>query len=336
MKKVRLYTPAKAENAGRILRQTPDFSGSWNGFQFFTNDDGSSQYDYVVVFGGHDAYIKQKTPKSQTLFIAGEPPSIKQYSEDYLSQFGAIICSAPDIQHPTKRLYQQGHPWFCGCKFQESGEPLVIKAYDDYMADTHIEKTKLLSVVCSDKCSKAGHRKRYEFVKHLKEAFGDEMDLYGTGHNPIADKSDALRSYKYHIAIENSSFPHYWTEKLADSYLEGAYPFYAGCPNLNDYFEQEAYTLIDLNNPIESIKIIRKTIDDDTYEKSRAVLLRSKQRVLNEHNIFNIIVEHFKDLPITTNTRNSSFKAYPHKWFRKGLRFRLKFMFQHLLLHIAR
>ena len=54
--------------------------------------------------------------------------------------------------------------------------------------------------------------------------------------NPIEDKFDALIGYKYHLALENSVIPDYWTEKLADSLLAWCKPIYYGCPNINDYF----------------------------------------------------------------------------------------------------
>jgi len=324
MHTVRLHLPWETNQFPSLFRQTPNGSEVWKNLRFCINE-GPEACDFLVVFAGQTGMIQEPINKANTLFIAGEPPEIKKYPAAYLAQFGSVICSDPELSHPNKRLYQQGYPWFCGIRFTDSGEKLAVKTYDDFKQDSRIEKTKLLSVVCSDKCSKPGHRKRFEFVKHLKEAFGDELDLFGTGQNPIGDKTDAIRPYKYHIAVENSSAPDYWTEKLSDCYLEEAFPFYAGCPNLNRYFPDDAYARIDLDDPEGTIRTIRRAMQEDWHQRSIAALRSAKQRVLDQYNLFNLISEHITQMADLKNPDSSNFKAYPSKWFRKGPLFRLKF-----------
>lgn len=324
MHTVRLHLPWETNQFPSLFRQTPDGSGVWKNLRFYVNE-GPEPCDFLVVFAGQKGIIQEPINKQNTLFIAGEPPAIKRYPEAYLAQFGSVICSDTELDHPNKRLHQQGYPWFCGIRFADSGEKQAVKTYDDFKQDSRIEKTKLLSVVCSDKCSKPGHRKRFEFVKQLKEAFGDELDLYGAGQNPIADKTDAIRPYKYHIAIENSSAPDYWTEKLSDCYLEEAFPFYAGCPNLNRYFPDDAYARIDLDDPAETIRTIRRAMQEDWHQRSLDALRCAKQRVLEQYNLFNLISDHITQTGAPDNSTASQFKAYPSKWFSKGILFRLKF-----------
>lgn len=322
---VRLHLPWKTKQIHPLFRQTPEERGIWKNIQFYINE-GTEKCDYIVVFAGHHGLIREALRKENTLFIAGEPPAIKQYSEAYLAQFGSIICSDPESSHPNKQLHQQGYPWFCGLKFAENGEKIFVKSYNDFKQDTKIKKTKLLSVVCSDKQSKPGHRKRFEFVQRLKKVFGDEMDLFGTGQNPIADKSEAIRPYKYHIAIENSVAPDYWTEKLSDCYLEEAYPFYAGCPNIDKYFSSSAYSIIDLDDPSASIDMIQKTIATNHYEAAISHIQEAKRQVLDEYNLFNLITDQIEKMkPSTTTPPTKAFEAYPNKWFTKGPLYRLKF-----------
>ncbi|MDQ8195148.1 glycosyltransferase family 10 [Coraliomargarita sp. SDUM461004] len=325
MKHVRLYLPWNDSSKPSLLRQTPQGLGKWNEVQFHINqNDGPC--DFVVVFAGHYSKIEAPVAPANTLFIAGEPPAIKRYTEAYLAQFHSVICSDLSVAHPNKHITQQGHPWFCGLQFQADGTKVPVKSYDDFVKDTHIPKTKLLSVVCSDKQKKEGHKKRYDFVNQLKEAFGDEMDLYGTGQNPIADKSDALRPYQYHIAIENSCAPDYWTEKLSDCYLEGTFPFYSGCPNIEKYFDSGAYKRIDMNDPEAAIHTIRTSIQAQQYQRAIPALSKAKEQVLNQYNFFNVITEHIKQqAPLETPTLQV-FSAYPEKWFKKGLWYRLRFL----------
>ena len=325
MKLVKIYLPWRNKLPPSLLRQTLKSNGIWKGYQFSINEE-KEPCDFLVVFAGQNGIIKESISKESTLFIAGEPPAIKKYSNAYLAQFGSVICSDPTLDHPNKRLHQQGYPWFCGIHFDESGEQHATKTYDDFKQDTDIKKTKLLSVVCSDKQSKPGHRKRFEFVQQLKEAFGDEMDLFGTGQNPIADKSEAIRPYKYHIAIENSVAPDYWTEKLSDCYLEEAYPFYAGCPNVDKYFSTNAHSIINLDDPSASINLIRNAIATNQYETALSHIKEAKRKVLDEYNLFNLITDHIEQMePPTTGSTIETFKAYPSKWFTKGPLYRLKF-----------
>ena len=41
------------------------------------------------------------------------------------------------------------------------------------------------------------HKMRYEFAKNLKNYFGQDLDWYGTGVNPVEDKWKGLKDYKY-------------------------------------------------------------------------------------------------------------------------------------------
>jgi hypothetical protein len=324
MNSIRLYLSCKPENTYNILRQTPEGKGIWNGHQFYIND-GHEPSDTLVVFANSSKIIRTTVPKERRIFIAGEPPEMKFYPDRFLAQFGTIISSHETINHPNAYLKQQGYPWFSGIRFEDNKKQVITRIYDDYKNEAPIKKTKRISVVCSDKSSKPGHKKRFEFVTKLKEALGDEVDLYGTGQNPIANKSDAIRPYQYHIAIENSSAPHYWSEKLADCYLDEAYPFYAGCPEIGEYFPENAFTLINLDNIEGSIKKIRQAIKEDRHLQMLSSIRESKRRVLEEYNIFNVIVQHIEQLeatvPVATKTKH---KIYPRKWFHKGLRTRLQ------------
>ncbi|MCI0660313.1 MAG: hypothetical protein L0220_04495, partial [Acidobacteria bacterium] len=78
----------------------------------------------------------------------------------------------------------------------------------------------------------------------------------------------------------------YWTEKLADCFLAGAYPFYHGCPNLPEYFPSGSFTAIDINKPEEAIEIIEGGIRSHLYESSLHQLRGARELVLDKHNLF--------------------------------------------------
>lgn len=324
MTSVRLYITGSTENAQKILRQTPDGLGIWKNTQFYINE-GDEPCDYLVVFTHYSKIIRTSVPKERRIFIAGEPPQMKHYPESFLAQFGTVISSHESIQHPNAYIEQQGYIWFSGMQFNDDKTRTITHTYDDYKKEGSIKKTKTLSVICSDKCSKSGHKQRFEFVKNLKEALGDELDLFGKGQNPIPNKSDAIRPYKYHITIENGSAPHYWSEKLADCYLDEAYPFYAGCPEMGDYFPKEAYTRINLDDVEGTIATIRKAIKEDWHSNAQPAIREAKKRVLNDYNMFNLITQHIGRIAATTTTElTKEDKLYPRKYFKKGPKASLK------------
>jgi hypothetical protein len=104
--------------------------------------------------------------------------------------------------------------------------------------------------------------------------------------NQIPDKWDAIAPYKYHIVIENSAEENYWTEKLADAYLAESYPIYYGDPHINDYFKNDALSKIDIKNPSIAISVIEKVINNNYYEKFKDEIIKSKDRILNQYQIF--------------------------------------------------
>jgi len=49
---------------------------------------------------------------------------------------------------------------------------------------------------------------------------------------PVANKRDFISKYLFNIAFENSSYPGYTTEKIAEPWLEGCIPIYWGDPEV--------------------------------------------------------------------------------------------------------
>ena len=180
-------------------------------------------------------------------------------------------------------------PWHVG-RFVRGNETLSFsKDYDELSRITGFEKDKLISVISSDKAFTTGHAQRHEFTRRLGERLGSRIDVFGRGVRDIEDKWDAISRYKYHVAIENSRYPDYWTEKLADAFLGGAYPFYYGCPNLSDYFSGGASTPIDINDADAAVSVIENAIAQHRYEVSVSEIQSARNSVLNSYNLFPMI-----------------------------------------------
>ena len=121
--------------------------------------------------------------------------------------------------------------------------------------------------------------------------FKNKLAVFGKGFNFIKDKYDGLKDYKYSIAIENSVFRDYFTEKIVDCYLAHTMPIYFGCPNITDYFPENSMILIDVNNYKEGIQKIEQAINDKFYEKNIEAVLHSKQLILDKYQFIPTVVE---------------------------------------------
>lgn len=268
-------------------RQLPGGQPTFGGAKFFVPVD---EADVVFVYDALPAgrlVLKRPVP---VVFVASEPENVKRYSRAFLAQFDAVITTDRETPHPKRIFVQAGLPWHAG-SMTAGGKlldaPMTFEEFDVHEP----RKTKLVSVVSSDKAFTAEHRARLAFVTKLKAALGDQVDVFGRGIADFADKRDVLDAYRYHIALENCAIKDYWTEKLADPYLTLTFPIYHGCPNIKDYFPEEALQPINIYEPDEAVEIIRKVIDSDLAEQRREHLLEARRRVMHEHNVFGLLAK---------------------------------------------
>ncbi len=278
-----------------IARQTPRQAGVWGDYTFIL-DQENKECDYWVVLEGLPKSESVYCPRENTILITGEPPTLKQYRPEFLSQFAEVITCRADLKHPHTIIDQPGLPWHVGRRQKDHVNLSWSKDYDELSAISHYEKKKELSVISSSKAFSDGHRLRLAFVSTLKNHFGDRIDVFGRGIREIEDKWDALAPYKYHIAIENCAVVDYWTEKIADPFLAGCHPIYYGCPNIEKYFPRNALTRIDLHQPTEAIAIIETCLESRRFEQSQKEIQESREAVLNRYNLFPMIVSHLERL----------------------------------------
>lgn len=107
------------------------------------------------------------------------------------------------------------------------------------------EKSKMISMISSNKLMCEGHRLRLEWVERI----GDQVDLYGRGFKEIELKEEGLCDYMFSVAIENGQYETYFTEKLLDCFATGTIPVYLGSPNIGDYFNKDG--IINLTEEFE-------------------------------------------------------------------------------------
>lgn len=270
----------EGETPWPYVRQTPDNDGRIGG-SVFTFGYGEQEVDWLVVLDQLSRPVR--FPRSRAIFLAGEPVMVKRYHPDFLAQFGTLVTTDARTPHRNRILTFPGLPWHAGIRSRQPDAYACAMTYRQLQKRPH--KTRLCSCIASSKAFTDGHRQRLAFVERLQRAFGGEIEFFGHGFREIADKNEALDDFRYHIVIENSVAPHYWTEKLADAYLRNCFPIYAGAPNVLDYFDEGAMVRIDISRPDRAIEIIRRTIAGDADLRAAADIDAAKGRVMEEYNL---------------------------------------------------
>ena len=166
-----------------------------------------------------------------------------------------------------------------------------LDATYDELITSHPAKTRELSAIVTGKRLSPGHHLRLDFLHHLEhqgvpvDVFGLDNDENFTGYRgalPWLDKRDGLFPYRYTIAVENNAEPNYLTEKIVDGILAECLVFYWGCPNIHDFVEPEAITLLPLDDFEMARNIIENAVRDDEHGKRLPAIRRAKLRLLDD------------------------------------------------------
>lgn len=272
------------------MRQTPGTSGCWEGIRFTCNP--IEECDVVIVLNHVPVPVSVRCTPDNVWVLMQEPyiPGVFDWMVEDHDQYKHVFTHHPGNKAAGGK-YIRCHPavpWH------------VNKSYDELKSITMPDKQKPISWITSNLTSFPGHKVRMDFLAYLKSR-SFSIELYGKGINYIEDKWDGLAPYRYSLAIENSSSPDYWTEKIADCFLSWTVPIYYGCTNLDDYFPAESFIRIDINQPEAAIETITAALASDNWEARLPALTEARSRVLDRYQFFpqmqKLIEGHYKNLP---------------------------------------
>ena len=257
-----------------LRRQTPGGSGRWEGVHFAL--DNAAPCDLLVVLNNRmRTTTRAVCPPANVWAVMQEPhhPGFNDWMVENHQPFQRFFTHHPPSDHPRYVRSQPALPWHINRSFDE-------------LSDGDIpEKRRALSWVVGNARDLPGHVLRWRFLKALQQQRLD-MDLLGRAVAPIEDKWDGLAPYRYSLAVENTSKPDYWTEKVADCFLSWTVPIYFGCTNLEDYFPADAFIRIDITDPGNGIRQLRGIMENDNWERRLEALGEARRRVLYRYQLF--------------------------------------------------
>lgn len=272
-----------------LLRQTPAGAGKWKNVTFDVTGD-QPPYDWWIVC--HSTALPQTITTTcdpnHVVYCSMEPED--WVSDDFLRQFSMIVSADPSHLE-MGALPINVTTWWVGHDKSQSqdGDPYLL----DYEGLRHLEvpqKHRRISVVSSGKRVLPGHERRFAFLQWLQRSpYGRHIDFFGTGFRPIADKWQAVHPYEYHMAIENSRLPHYWSEKISDAYLGFSLPLYFGCPNIEEYFPGDSLRELDITSYSRASLVIERALDAGPNSHELTAIRRAREAVLDRFNLFAIL-----------------------------------------------
>lgn len=263
---------------------------------FYVNRDDIKVADYWVCLEAPYKTVETCRVKKDNVFFLNAETAWpiffydSELKKNFLMQFGRIY-TCHDI-YATHAFFGLPYlPWMINANHGQSVFSSHARDRLFFEQLTSLPKTKSLSVFCSNQTWTEDHKLRLKFVKALKVHFGDKIDWFGNGIQPLEKKWDGIAPYKYHIALENQSRNNVITEKLYDTFLGLAYPIYYGAPNASEYFDSNSFSTIDIVDLKGSINKIEQILDSDLYEQRLSAIIASKNLVLSKYNLFERIAD---------------------------------------------
>lgn len=104
---------------------------------------------------------------------------------------------------------------------------------------------------------------RYSIVQHLEK--NGLIDVYGSHTKPVDDKIELLKRYRMTIAMENSIYPGYITEKGIHAYIAGTPAIYWGDKEEGGFFSRnKLFRSVETRKSLEDIEsIVRKAVSNE-------------------------------------------------------------------------
>lgn len=203
-----------------------------NKISFYVDNSINDAFN-IVEIGKSYAWLLESNYIISDLIL-----QIKQDPQKYLNRFDQIFTHDVELLKINKKF-----KWV-------PAQGIWIKSPRMY------KKSKMISMIASNKLLTPGHYIRRDWVNKLKNS----VDLFGRGYNEIKNKEQGLCDYMFSVVIENGKYDTYFTEKILDCFATGTIPIYYGTNKIFEHFNKDGIILLE-DNFIYTKKFYYNNID---------------------------------------------------------------------------
>lgn len=269
-----------------ISQFTGNPSGDLGDCRFSVNDPNVTKADaWFVIEGANPNDLRCEIPLGQFHFLSAETSwNPNRYLTgarvSFLAQFDRVHTFYK-TRHKNSNFQAPFLPWMINANHGSIFTPHTrdIRFFENLEA---LPKEKKLSMFCSDIQWRPVHQKRFQFAEEVKRVFGQDVDWFGNGINPIAEKWDGIAPFERTIVLENNSRRGVFSEKIIDAYLGLSVPIYSGDSLIHRKFPVERAELINLDSPVQSIKKLERLLQTPLDERDFRRLQKGKAKALAE------------------------------------------------------
>jgi hypothetical protein len=312
---------AAGYDCSRLLGQTPGNKGVWDGVRFTIDEVTDCDY-FVMLNNCVRESVQVRCPGTHVWCLIQElyVPGIFDWMVKDHEKFARVFTHHIPTSDPKYVRSQPALSWDLG------------KTYDDLITVTIPRKERAFSCIASNKTWLPGHRRRGALRDYLMRNASDRVEVFGRGIRTVEDKWIALAPYRYSVAVENSSSPDYWTEKIAECFLTWTIPLYDGCTNIGDYFPADSFIPIDASDHIATLGRINELLRSDEWEQRLSAVSEARRRVLENYHLFPALVRAIRLYGSDDReSSTTSFPKYRGMSFSSSLRFHSYMIRQRLL-----
>lgn len=130
------------------------------------------------------------------------------------------------------------------------------------------KKSKLISLIASDKRYAPGHALRHQLAENLSDAYG--IELFGRGYKefPPLGKGEAIKDFMYTLVIQNSQVDTFFTD-FTDPLSTATVPIFWGTHEVKKYFNPNGFIIFDTIDELE--KILDNIGEEDYNSRIEAI-----------------------------------------------------------------
>jgi len=240
-----ISTNAEKSPRGKIIKFV-------SGIKDYTKDCG------ITLFTDHylkKEIISQVKSEMKVGWIL-EPPVIHPWAyeniDSYVNELDYLLTFSEEISKKYKNAIT--FPW-CSIRLD----------HKDWGVHN---KTKLLSMIASNKKEAPGHLLRHQVASDLSEKHS--IDLWGGGYKlfPQHGKILALKDYMFSVVIQNCNMDTFFTD-FVDPLATGTIPIFWGTKNVDKYFNPDGFIMFETFEQLDTI--LSNLTEEDYYDRIEAV-----------------------------------------------------------------